>query len=309
MNNQFIHNSVLTNEIIQLLNVKPSGIYVDCTAGLGGHSEMVLSKLNSAGHLICIDQDREAIKILKSKFSQDKRVEIINDNFINIASILKKLNFTTVDGILADLGVSSMMFDDPIRGFSYHHEGSLDMRMNQEQKLDAYFVINNYDEKQLIQVFKKYGEITRPQNVVKQIVSYRKNNQIKTTSQLVDIIKSAIHKTELYKHKHPATRYFQAIRIEVNNELNNLQLFLKDAINVLNKRGILLVISFHSLEDRIVKHYFRKLTISQVPKEVPIKDESINYQLITKKPITPSENEISQNNRSRSSKLRGLQRI
>lgn len=309
MNSCVLHNPVLANEVIQLFNINPSGVYVDCTAGFGGHSELMLNKLNNQGQLICIDQDIESINFLKIKFANDKRVKIINDNFINITTILKNLNIANVDGVLADLGVSSMMFDKPTRGFSYQHNSKLDMRMNQEQKLDAYYILNNYDSRELKRIFGQYGEINNSRNIVSAIIEYRKNKPIETTFQFVDIIKNNVHKMELFKKKHPATKYFQAVRIEVNNELNNLKTFLNTVINVLKHGGILLIITFHSLEDRLVKQYFNKLISSQIPKEVPIKNEKLNYQLLNKKPVLPTENEIIKNNRSRSSKLRGLRKI
>lgn len=309
MNSPILHTPVLTNEIIELFNVNPSGTYVDCTAGFGGHSELILKKLDDNGKLVCIDQDQEAINFLKNKFAHDHRVSVINDNFINILSILHQLKIKNVDGVLADLGVSSVMFDKSSRGFSYQHDGCLDMRMNQEQKLDAKFVLNHYDTKQLQKIFREYGEINDPKNVINKIMECRKDKNIETTLEFVDIIKNSIHKSKLFEKKHPATKYFQAIRIEVNDELNNLKKFLQKVITILKHKGILLVITFHSLEDRIVKQYFHKLSSSQIPKEVPIKNEKIDFQLLNKKPILPTENEININRRARSSKLRGLIKI
>lgn len=309
MNNQVLHNPVLTNEIIKLFNINPSGIYVDCTAGFGGHSELLLKRLDNDGRLVCIDQDQEAYSYLKNKFANDNRVSVINDNFINILTILNELKIKYVDGVLADLGVSSVMFDKSSRGFSYQHDSQLDMRMNQLQKLDAKFILNHYDAKQLQIIFREYGEINDSRNIINNILEYRKNKPIETTLEFVDIIKNSIHKSVLFKKKHPATKYFQAIRIEVNNELNNLKTFLQKTTNILKHNGILLIISFHSLEDRIVKQYFNKLVSSKIPKEVPIKDEKIDFKLLNKKPISPSQSEIDFNHRSRSSKLRGVQRI
>jgi 16S rRNA (cytosine1402-N4)-methyltransferase len=308
MNNQILHNPVLTNEVIKLFNINPSGTYVDCTAGFGGHSELMLKKLNNDGRLVCIDQDNEAISFLKNKFANDKRVQIVKDNFINVLTVLNQLNINEVDGVLADLGVSSVMFDKSNRGFSYLQNDYLDMRMDQTQKLNAHFVLNHYDAKQLQIIFREYGEVMDSKNVINNIIQYRKNKPIDTTFDFVNLIKDSIHKSILFKKKHPATKYFQAVRIEVNNELNNLKTFLEKVVRVLKHKGILLIISFHSLEDRIVKQYFNKLTSSKIPKEVPIKNEIIDFQLLNKKPILPTEHEVDTNHRSRSAKLRGLRR-
>jgi 16S rRNA (cytosine1402-N4)-methyltransferase len=276
---------------------------------MGGHSEQILKLLNKDGQLVCIDHDVNAFKHLTKKFANDQRVKIFNDNFINIISVLKNIKIQSVDGILADLGVSSVMFDDATRGFSYHKDAKLDMRMNQQQELDSHYVLNNYGNKELVRIFKIYGEIRNPQKTTHEIIRYRKNKTIDTTLEFVDIIKKTIHKSELFKHKHPATKYFQAIRIEVNNELNNLKTFLESAISILKQNGILLIISFHSMEDRIVKQYFHKISTSQIPKEVPIKNEQIYFNLLNKKSISPTEKEILNNNRARSAKLRGVVRI
>jgi 16S rRNA (cytosine1402-N4)-methyltransferase len=309
MNNTLLHTPVLSNEVINLFNINTSGTYVDCTAGFGGHSELILKKLDDNAKLICVDQDQFATQYLRNKFNNDKRVRVINDNFINVVDILNKLNTKKIDGALADLGVSSVMLDDDKRGFSYHKEARLDMRMNQNQKLDAHFILNNYDAKQLCDIFRNYGEISRPQNVVNGIIKYRQTKNIDTTSEFVHIIKSSIYKPELFKKKHPATKYFQAVRIEVNNELENLKTFLSKVTTALKKSGILLVITFHSLEDRIVKQYFQKLTSKKIPHEIPIKNEKVEFVLLNKKPIIATNKEIQENNRARSAKLRGVMRV
>ncbi|MDR0985684.1 MAG: 16S rRNA (cytosine(1402)-N(4))-methyltransferase RsmH [Mycoplasmataceae bacterium] len=304
-----LHTPVLLNEVVDLMNVKPNGIYTDATAGRGGHSKEILKRLSSSGKLICIDTDIEAIHFLKDEFKNDSRVIVLHDNFKNIKNLLKNESIKGVDGILLDLGVSSPMFDDANRGFSYQHNVKLDMRMDQEQKLDAYFVVNKYDEKQLTSIFKKYGEINDCKNTVRAIINYRKNKTIESTNELVEIIKKSINPKKLHLKKHPATKYFQAIRIEVNHEIENLNLFLNEINNLLNICGRALIISFHSLEDRMVKQKFNYLSTVHIPKEVPIKDEKVNFKLINKKPIIATENEINNNYRSRSAKLRVIERI
>jgi 16S rRNA (cytosine1402-N4)-methyltransferase len=255
MNN--LHTPVLLNETIQMLNINKNGVYVDCTGGRGGHSEVILQNLEK-GQLICIDTDIDAINFLRQKFKNAKQIIIVHGKFSNIDTILKQINVAKVDGILLDLGVSSPMFDDPSRGFSYHHDGQLDMRMNQQQELNAQYVINNYNEKELAKIFKTYGEIANPHYVVKKIIETRKIKPIATTIELVEIIKSCVSFKDLKKIQHPARKYFQALRIYVNNEISELEILLEKAPNLLNKKGTLVVITFHSIEDRIVKHTFRK---------------------------------------------------
>ncbi|GHU28687.1 ribosomal RNA small subunit methyltransferase H [Bacilli bacterium] len=303
-----LHAPVLLNEVIQSLNINPHGTYVDGTAGRGGHAQAILNKLTD-GKLVCMDTDQEAIIYLQNLFNQRINVSVVHENFKNLRNTLQGLNLHEVDGILLDLGVSSPMFDDATRGFSYHNDGPLDMRMDQTQKLDATFIINKYDERQLSTMFKMYGEITNCRPVVQAIVDYRKHAEIKTTKTLVDIIKGSVNKKELFKDKHPARRYFQAIRIEVNQELYNLKKVVTDIPELLKPKGRAAVITFHSLEDRIVKQGFLKKTVSSIPKEVPLMDENINFQLVNKKPIEATPQEIEQNHRARSAKLRIIERI
>lgn len=302
MNN---HIPVLSQELINSLNIIHDGIYVDCTAGRCGHSKIIASKLK-AGKLFCLDQDDDAIAYAKKEFQNNKNVYVIKSNFIEIDNVLRNHQIQSVDGIIYDLGVSSPMFDNPLRGFSYHNDGKLDMRMDQTQKKDAHFIINNYSDKQLIKIFRDYGEINSPNNVVRAILKYRKTKTIDTTLELVEIIKKNIQKKELFKDKHPAKKYFQAIRIEVNDELNVLQKSLLKAINLLNHNGRIAVITFHSLEDRIVKNTFNCLMTSNIPKEVPIMEKESEYYLESKKPILPTIQEIENNRRARSAKLRVL---
>jgi 16S rRNA (cytosine1402-N4)-methyltransferase len=234
-------------------------------------------------------------------------VKLINGNFVSIRDILNKLNISRVDGILADIGVSSPMFDDVERGFSYHLDAKLDMRMNQQQKFSAYDLINKYDKDQFAELFRKYGEIYNASNVIKKIIEYRTKKPIETTLELVEIIKSGIPRQELFKDKHPARKYFQAIRIEVNNELVNLEKFLNVAAKLLNSHGCLSIITFHSLEDKIVKNKFNDLIASKIPKEIPIlKDDTIEYDLYNKNPITATDSELEENKRARSAKLRTI---
>ncbi|MDR3330195.1 MAG: 16S rRNA (cytosine(1402)-N(4))-methyltransferase RsmH [Mycoplasmataceae bacterium] len=307
--NNNLHIPVMLQETIEALNINPNGIYVDCTAGLGGHSTKILQKLNPNGKLICIDQDQAAIDYLQKTFANDSRVMVIHENFRCLKSILNTLKISKVDGILMDLGVSSPMFDDATRGFSYHSEGRLDMRMDQEQKIDAHFIVNKYDAKQLNTIFKLYGEIYNSKNVTNAICEARKHKTIETTTDLVEIIKDALPPMKLHEKKHPARNYFQAIRIAVNDELSALRKLLMDAFGLLKLHGRIAIIAFHSLEDRIVKQAFNKSTTSQIPKEVPILNEQINYKLINKKPLTATEQEIDINRRSRSAKLRIIEKI
>ncbi|MDR3249470.1 MAG: 16S rRNA (cytosine(1402)-N(4))-methyltransferase RsmH [Mycoplasmataceae bacterium] len=300
-----LHAPVLLRETMNLMNIKADGVYVDSTAGRGGHSQAIINFLSKKGLLLCIDTDNEAISYLHNKFTGLNNVKIIKGNFANISMILKTLNIKKVDGILADLGVSSPMFDDTTRGFSYHNDGVLDMRMDQNQTKTASDVINNYSKHELISMFKKYGDVNHPNIVVDKIINERKTHVISSTSELVKIIKSVLPKKELTKLKHPAKVYFQALRIEVNDEINKLKDFLNQVPNLLNKGGKLLIISFHSLEDKIVKDYFNLLISSNIPKEVPLIFKP-DFTLLNKKPIVPAEQEILSNFRSRSAKLRGV---
>jgi 16S rRNA (cytosine1402-N4)-methyltransferase len=307
--NLHLHTPVLGQQAIDNLITKEDGIYVDCTAGFGGHSSMILDKLNKHSRLICLDTDQTAIDYLNNLLGGNKQVNIIKSNFVDLRKILNQIGIESVDGILMDLGVSSPMFDNPERGFSYHTHARLDMRMDQTQKVDAAFIINNYDEKQLITIFKNYGEINNPRNVVKAIVEYRKHKLIEFTDELVHIIKKNIPIKDCFKKKHPARTYFQALRIEVNHELFVLKQIMNQIPVLLNHNGRIVVISFHSLEDRIVKQAFNKLISSKIPKEVPIKDEVKEFKLINKKPIIADEQENALNHRARSAKLRVLERL
>lgn len=309
MNN--LHISVLLNESINALNLKEDGIYVDCTLGYAGHSSEILKRIRR-GCLFAFDQDKDAICYSRDKLSKiGDNFTIIDSNFVHIKEKLKEQGITKVDGILFDLGVSSVQLDQDDRGFSYHNDARLDMRMDQNQKLSAYEVVNEYDEKALIDIFYKYGEEKFSPVIAKNIVKYRQAKKIETTLELAEIIKKS-YPAKVRKEKHPARKVFQAIRIEVNNELNVLEKALIDALDLLNVGGRLAVISFHSLEDRIVKNIFKEKTeLDDLVKGLPnIPEEYLKeYKLVVNKPIIPSEEELEFNNRSRSAKLRVIEKI
>lgn len=264
-----MHKSVLLNESINGLNIKEDGIYVDCTLGYAGHSSEILKRLKK-GYLYAFDQDDEAILASKAKLNSiASNYEIIKSNFVNLKEELNKRGITKVDGILFDLGVSSPQLDNAYRGFSYHEDAKLDMRMDKDNPLSAYQVVNDYSESDLITIFYRYGEERYSKSIARKIVDYRKNKKIETTLELVEIIKSAV--PEKYKREtHPAKRCFQAIRIEVNKELEVFEIALKDAIEILNTNGRICVITFHSLEDKICKEIFKKNSeVNKVFKGLP----------------------------------------
>ena len=295
------HKSVLLDEVIKHLNIKPNGTYVDCTLGGGGHSKAILKKLNK-GQLIAFDKDQEAIafnqKLLKD---YPHNLQIINDDFINLSKYIKN----KVDGIILDAGVSSHQIDQEQRGFSFQKQGPLDMRMNQKQKLTANQIVNHFSEEKLRTILWEYGEERFAKKIAQAIIIARQLKPITTTLELVQIIKSAIPKKYQSK-KHPAKKTFQALRIATNNELQALQKFVLQAPQLLTQSGRILVITFHSLEDKIVKHTFKNLTTpTKTPKEIPHLDNlQTNYSLVVKKPITPTFKEQQDNPRSKSAKLR-----
>lgn len=255
---EFKHISVLLEETIDSLNIKEDGVYVDCTLGGGGHSKEILKKLSHKGKLIGIDQDTSAIKAAKERLKDYENVIYVHNNFYNIDSILEELDIDKVDGIIMDLGVSSYQLDEASRGFSYMKDAPLDMRMNREENLSAYGVINNYEEEELFKILKNYGEEKFSRKIARFIVEKRTENPIETTGELVEIIRKAIP-AKFQREGHPAKRTFQAIRIEVNKELQILNKAIEDSVNRLNKDGRLSIITFHSLEDRIVKVKFKEL--------------------------------------------------
>ncbi len=306
---EYKHIPVLLNETIDGLNVKEDGIYVDATLGRGGHSSEVLRKLKT-GHLYCFDQDKQAIEESKERLeSISNKFTLINTNFENLKSSLNQLGINKIDGIMFDLGVSSAQFDEQDRGFSYRYDARLDMRMNQESKLSAYDVVNFYSLNDLTRILREYGEEPFAYQIAKKIVKIRENKPIETTFQLVDVIKSVLPQKVLKKIGHPAKQTFQAIRIEVNRELEVLQTALKDACEMLNSKGRVAVITFNSLEDRIVKKYFASLTKEeQTSRYLPSLNKEFEYILINKKVIVASEEELEKNNRSKPAKLRIIER-
>lgn len=309
---EFKHKSVLLDECIENLNIKKDGIYVDGTLGGGGHSYHILKKLNNTGMLIGIDRDTDALKAATERLSEFSNFKTVHDNHANIISILKELQVNGVDGILLDLGVSSYQLDEADRGFSYMHNAKLDMRMNREDKISAYEVVNNYSEDELTRIFIDYGEEKFSKSIARKICQKREESPIETTFELVDIIKSAMPGKALNEKQHPAKRVFQAIRIEVNQELEKLKQAVIDSILSLNNNGRLCIITFHSLEDKIVKHAYEEMQgRCTCPKDFPVC--VCNYKsygkIITQKPILSSEEELEENSRARSAKLRVFERI
>lgn len=311
MEKPYNHISVLLNESIQQLNIKKNGVYVDCTLGGGGHSSEILKRIPN-GHLYAFDQDSFAINTADEKLKKiASNYTLINENFVNIKVALEEENVYGVDGILYDLGVSSFQLDIPERGFSYRFDGPLDMRMDQTAELDAYTVVNTYDEKSLVRILFEYGEEKFARLIARKIVYEREKKPIETTLELVEIIKKALPASALRNSSHPAKQTFQAIRIEVNHELDILKKALEDGLSLLNKNGRMVVITFHSLEDRIVKKLFKEKTTLQLPKDLPYIPEGyeIEFKLINSKVILPSESEISNNLRSHSAKMRVIEKI
>ena len=300
-----MHKSVLLDECLEYLNLHDNSIVVDCTLGYGGHSSEILKRIKK-GKLFAFDQDTNAIKYSNEKLSKiGNNFELINSNFVNIKEEIEKRN-VKVDGVLYDLGVSSPQLDIDTRGFSFHADAKLDMRMNQNQDLSAYEVVNSYTEEDLTDILFKYGEEKYAKSIAKEIVN---NRPINTTLELVEVIKNAV--PEKYKRdKHPARKTFQAIRIEVNDELNVFKKSLKDALELLNINGRICVITFQSLEDKICKEIFKK--VSDLPNELknlPVVPEEYQPKYKVIKTIKPTKDEINSNNRARSAKLRVIERI
>ena len=303
---KFLHKSVLLGECIDALNIKSDGIYVDCTAGGGGHSSKILDKL-STGLLVAIDKDEEALAVCRERLTKGN-VQFIHSDFKNICQVLDRLGIDKVDGILADLGVSSYQIDNPERGFSYMaSDAPLDMRMDAEQAFTASDIVNNYSEQQLCDIIRDYGEEKFAKSIARNIVIDRQKSAIETCGQLVAIIDKSVPHSARKKGSHPAKRTFQALRIEVNNELAGLEEFVKDAVSRLNPNGKLAVITFHSLEDRAVKRSFNDLATDCIcPPNLPVCvcNHRAQGTLVNKKPILPSEGEQMENPRSQSAKLR-----
>ena len=302
---EFSHISVLLKETVDALNIKPDGIYVDCTTGGAGHSREILSRLGENGRLIAIDQDPDAIEVIKERIGHDKRVTVVHSNFSELKKILADLEIEAVDGVMADLGVSSHQFDKAERGFSYNNDAVLDMRMSQ-QGMSAKDVVNTYSERELTRIFRDYGEEKFASRIARSIVNLRQEKEIETTLELAEIIKNAIPAATRRSGGHPAKRCFQAIRLEVNGELEKLQNTLDDMFYSLKKEGRVAIITFHSLEDRIVKKAFAKYCKGcECPPQTPIcicgktPDGFLPF-----KKVLPCEREIEVNPRSRSATLR-----
>lgn len=310
---EFVHKSVLLDECIEGLNIKPNGIYVDGTLGGAGHSYHICEKLSEGGRLIGIDQDEDAICAATKRLEKHRdKVTIVRDNYCNIKKVLNDLNIQKVDGILLDIGVSSYQLDTSERGFTYKEEDApLDMRMDQRMTMTAEDIVNDYSEMELFRVIRDYGEDKFAKNIAKHIVNARKESRITTTGQLTEIIKAAIPMKFRATGGHPAKKTFQAIRIELNRELEVLENSIDDMIELLNDEGRLCIITFHSLEDRIVKNRFRdNVNTCTCPPEFPVCvcGNLPKGKIITNKPIVPSDKELSENKRSKSSKLRIFQR-
>lgn len=309
---EFHHVSVLFKESIEALKIKQDGIYVDGTLGGGGHSHGILSQCDTV-RLIGIDQDSDAIKAASERLSEfGSRVTIVNKNFSEIKNILSKLNIDKIDGAVLDLGVSSYQLDNAERGFSYMHDAALDMRMNRDSLKSAYDIVNSYSCEELTRIFYEYGEENWSKRIAEFICDRRKEKPVKTTFELVDIIKAAIPKKARLEGGHPAKRVFQAIRIEVNNELGILEKAIEDFVSVLKPGGRIAIITFHSLEDRIVKQTFQRLAKGcTCPKEFPVCmcGKTPQIKIVSRKPVLPGKDETEHNSRSKSAKLRIAEKI
>jgi 16S rRNA (cytosine1402-N4)-methyltransferase len=307
----FVHKSVLLKESVDWIVTNPKGIYVDCTLGGAGHSHAIASRLDPEALLVGIDQDEDAIEAASKKLEDVPcQVRIVHNNFRNLDAILGELELTQVDGIFFDLGVSSYQLDTPERGFSYMHDGPLDMRMDREQKFTAADVVNTYKEDQLAEVIYKYGEERWSRRIAQFIVSKRKEKPLETTSELVSVIKAAIPKGARQDGPHPAKRTFQAIRIEVNNELKILDSTMETAVHHLKSGGRIGVITFHSLEDRIIKQSFKRMAKGCIcPPELPVCVCGHKPEIRKLKEFVPSAEELEDNPRARSARLRGAIKI
>lgn len=309
---EFKHKSVLLDECIENLKIRKDCVYVDGTLGGGGHSYHILKALNGTGMLIGIDRDTDALQAASEKLKEFSNFKTVHDNHANIKNILESIGLSGVDGILLDLGVSSYQLDEADRGFSYMHDAKLDMRMNREDEISAYEVVNNYSEEKLFRIFVDYGEEKFSRSIARKICQKRESKPIETTFELVDIIKSAMPSKALNEKQHPAKRVFQAIRIEVNQELEKLKQAVEDSILSLNDGGRLCIITFHSLEDKIVKHAYEEMEgRCTCPPNFPVCVCGYKSygKIINKKPITSSDEELEENPRARSAKLRVFERI
>lgn len=306
---EYVHKTVLLDEAVEQLCIKQDGIYVDATTGGGGHSSLILSKLTT-GHLYCFDQDDYAF--MRSKKRLDKigsNYTFVKANFVDVKKALNNLGVTHIDGIIYDLGVSSFQFDIPERGFSYNHDAPLDMRMNQDAELTAEYIVNNYSYEELLKIFYRYGEDPFSKQIARSIERERAIKPINTTFELVDVIKKALPSKVLRQKGHPAKQTFQALRIAVNDELRVFEVSIKDALDMLNQNGRAVVITFHSLEDRICKTVFKEASTLDIPEGLPIIiTEEAPFELVTRKPILPSKEELEYNNRAHSAKMRVIRK-
>ena len=313
MQENFGHYSVLLNETVDSLNINPDGVYVDCTLGGAGHSNLICSRLSEKGRLIGIDRDEFALGKASERLARyGERVVLLHTNFASGAEKIKQAGFDRIDGVVADLGVSSFQLDDATRGFSYMQDAPLDMRMDRSESFTAYDVVNTYSERELGRIIDMYGEERYASSIARKIVKYREQKPIETTNELSEIIKSGIPAKNKADGPHPAKRTFQAIRIEVNGELNIIADTINSFFPMLNSGGRMAIITFHSLEDRIVKHTFLEKTVGcTCPADFPVCvcGKKAEGKVITKKPILPSDEELSENPRSRSAKLRVIEKI
>lgn len=310
---EFSHYPVMLGECIEALDIKPDGIYVDCTAGGGGHSEAIVSRLTT-GTLISLDQDDEAIEACKTRLAKyNERSKVVKCNFSDLGTVLDNLDILHIDGVLMDLGVSSHQLDTPSRGFSYNCDAILDMRMDPRSPFSAYDVVNGYSEAELKRIISEYGEERFASSIAHKIVLQREKSPIKTTLELAGTIKSAIPEAAARKEaQHPAKRTFQAIRIEVNHELDVIKPAIDAAVSRLKSGGRIVIITFHSLEDRIVKNTFNSYAAGcTCPKDFPVCvcGKKPTVKIITKKPLTASERELETNTRSRSAKVRVAEKL
>ena len=309
---EFVHKSIMLEEVIESLAIKPNGIYVDGTLGGAGHSSEIVKRLGEDGRLIGIDQDGEAIEAATKRLKPYKdKVTIVRSNYAQMKEVLRDLGIPKVDGILLDLGVSSYQLDNAERGFTYREDVPLDMRMDQRQTKTAKDIVNDYSEMELYNIIRNYGEDKFAKNIAKHIVQARQKAPIETTGQLIEVIKAAIPKKVRATGGHPAKKTFQAIRIELNHELDVLKNNLEDMIDLLNDEGRIAIITFHSLEDRIVKNIFRTSERPCIcPPEFPVCvcGRVSKGKVITRKPIVPGKEELEENSRSKSAKLRVFER-
>lgn len=313
MQENFGHYSVLLNETVDSLNIKPDGVYVDCTLGGAGHSNLIASRLSEKGRLVGIDRDEFALGKAKERLAKyGERIMLLHTNFVDGADVLESHGIDRIDGVVADLGVSSFQLDDATRGFSYMQDAPLDMRMDRTSDTTAYDIVNSYSERELAKIIDMYGEERYASSIARKIVKYREEKPIETTVELSEIIKSGIPAKNKADGPHPAKRTFQAIRIEVNGELNIIADTINNFFPILNPEGRMAIITFHSLEDRIVKHTFLEKTVGcTCPPDFPVCvcGKKAEGRVITKKPILPSNQELEENPRSRSAKLRVIEKI